>query len=163
MKGIYVGGNLPKNFAFFCDFTVSVFIQNEFFTVSYYKHLLRFVIFTRIYQIKKVFLSPSDFQIPVIAIKCHLDKNLNYMTETIKRKPALMNYFIKLWNIYLMMTSLETVGAWTFWSETMWAPIDFCWYNNNLFNDRCFQSGSPQSPLCFLVWIKNIELHNTIS
>lgn len=119
-------------------------------TVLCYKDLLNFVFFTWICQIKKVCFSPSVFQIPVINVECNFEKKiLITWWKQLNQKPACTNELFHRVIKYLLNDDIigNCVGLKLLIRNNV-GQIDFCWYNNSVFNDA-FNQAAP-NPLVFL-------------
>lgn len=122
------------------------------FTVLCYKDLLNVVFFTWICQIKKVCFSPSVFQIPVINVdrmQFWKKKILITWWKQLNQKPACTNELFHRVIKYLLNDDIigNCVGLKLLIRNNV-GQIDFCWYNNSLFNDA-FNQAAPNPPYVF--------------
>lgn len=126
-----------------CSYKVSL-------TVLCYKDLLNFVFLTSICQIKKVCFSPSVFQIPVINVEYKFEKKISITWwKQLNQKPACTNELFHQVIKYLLNDDIigNCVGLKLLIRNNV-GQIDFCWYNNSLFNDA-FNQAAPNPPYVF--------------
>lgn len=140
----------PKTFLFsvishnLCSYKVSL-------TVLCYKNLLNFVFFTWICQIKKVCFSiPLSFSNP--SNQCRMQfwkKILITWWKQLNQKPACSNELFHQVIKYLLNDDIigNCVGLKLLIRNNV-GQIDFCWYNNSLFNDA-FNQAAPNPPYVF--------------
>lgn len=105
--------------------------------------------FTWICQIKKVCFSPSVFQIPVINVEYNFEKKISITWwKQLNQKPACTNELFHRVIKYLLNDDIigNCVGLKLLIRNNV-GQIDFCWYNNSLFNDA-FNQAAP-IPLTF--------------
>lgn len=139
----------PKTFLF-SVISLNLCLNKVSLTVLCYKDLLNFVFFTWICQIKKVCFSPSVFQIPVINVECNFEKKiLITWWKQLNQKPACTNELFHRVIKYLLNDDIigNCVGLKLLIRNNV-GQIDFCWYNNSLFNDA-FNQAAPNPPYVF--------------